>query len=263
MIMRQDNWLGIIVGIGLAWGVAAGAAQANGKAAPVPPTKEMVILDPSADPLGDPAVRARPSEFGGMVIDIPPTVIVHRYYYAGDRTFQGPFVPGGPTIVVASHPKTGERLYIPVQMIPGAPRVTYTSRSIQYDYGNQGIDVEFCFLTGRPIVSYRRGKTLHRIASDAYGSMVDASKSLALRSGAAEASHKTLESAKSFSGGVVDRTRDAGKIVATPIWQLKQLPVINWFSSNPADTAQRVRDAEIQINSIKGRNATIDIPTVR
>src|SRR5207302_10265435 len=125
---------------------------------PVPATMEIEVLDPNVDARGNPAVLTRPGPAGGVLVDIPPTVLVHRYYYTGDRTFQARLLPGGPCIVVASHPRTGERLYIPVQLPPGAPRVTYTAGSIEYDYGTQAVTISFCcLLHAGPKVTYRQG----------------------------------------------------------------------------------------------------------
>jgi hypothetical protein len=124
--------------------------------APVPPALEIEILDPGVDPLGNPAVLLERAENGEVRVDIPPVVLVHRYYYSGDRSFQGPMLPGGPSIVVVNHPKTGERCYIPVQMMPGAPRVTYTAHGIEYDYGANGTTISFG-LFGKPKVTYRTG----------------------------------------------------------------------------------------------------------
>src|SRR5262245_125102 len=83
--------------------------------APVPPDLEIEVLDPNVDPRGNPTVVTRPAAIptgmgasGRVIVDIPPTVLVHRYYYTGDRSFQYKMLPGGPCIVVASHPKTGE-----------------------------------------------------------------------------------------------------------------------------------------------------------
>lgn len=138
-------------------GAISTARAAERGPANVPPTLEIEVLDPNADPLGRPAVELR-HEDGAVRVDIPPAVLVHRYYYSGDRSFQAQLLPGGPCVVVASHPKTGERCYINVQMMPGAPRVTYTGHSIQYDYGDHGITVHFGLL-GQPTVKYRSGET--------------------------------------------------------------------------------------------------------
>jgi len=125
----------------------------------VPPTLEIEILDPNADPLSRPAVELQQGVNGNMIVNIPPVVLVHRYYFTGERSFQSQLLPGGPTIVVANHPKTGERVYIDVQMPPGAPRVTYTDHAIEYDFGDTGVSV--CFgLLGIPSVKYRSGPTI-------------------------------------------------------------------------------------------------------
>ena len=89
----------------------------------VPPTQELEILDPNADPTGRPAVRVSPviGPDGQAQIEIPPTILVHRFYYTGDRSFQGPMLPGGPTVVVVNHPADGERIYLEVQMLPALP----------------------------------------------------------------------------------------------------------------------------------------------
>ncbi len=131
---------------------------ADRPASNVPPTLEIEVLDPNADPLGRPAVELVQGE-NGMIVEIPPVVLVHRYYFTGERSFQAQLLPGGPTIVVANHPKTGERTYIDVQMPPGAPRVTYTDRAIEYDFGNTGVTVCFGIL-GNPSVSYRSGPSV-------------------------------------------------------------------------------------------------------
>ena len=93
--------------------------------------------------LGPSPVELGRDEAGNVIVDIPPVILVHRYYFTGERSFQAQLLPGGPSIVVVNHPKTGERTYIDVQMPPGAPRVTYTDHSIEYDYGETGV--------GRPL----------------------------------------------------------------------------------------------------------------
>lgn len=135
--------------------VPAGQAREPGPAN-VPPTQEIEILDPGVDPEGRPAVLIDRSSDGETTVDIPPVVLVHRFYYSGDRSFQGPMLPGGPSILVVNHPKTGERLYVEAQMMPGAPRVTYTRHGIEYDYGEHAVSLRFGLL-GKPKVMYRSG----------------------------------------------------------------------------------------------------------
>lgn len=148
-----------LITLAFAFAFGSSSAQLSGGEPPpfpVPPTLEIEILDPAADPVGNPTVTLRQTPHPDRLeVDIPPTVLVHRYYYTGARSFQAQILPGGPSIVVANHPDTGERCYIPVQMLPGAPRVTYTAKSIEYDYGSQAIFVDF--QTSPPSVRYRSG----------------------------------------------------------------------------------------------------------
>lgn len=120
---------------------------------------DLVILDPDAHDRGLPAVEL--SGIGGQEIDIPPTVHVHRYYYSGDKVYQGPILQGGPTIVVASHPKTGERMYIDVVLPAGAPRIAYTKHTISYIYNDRRVEVKFQHFPFDPcvaVVKHHHGK---------------------------------------------------------------------------------------------------------
>ncbi len=134
-------------------------------AAPVPPTDEIEILDPGQGSTHVPAVVTAVGDDGIQRVDVPPAVLVHRYFPTGDRSFQAQFLPGGPTIVAVNHPKTLERVYIPVTMPPGAPRVTYAGKSIIYDYGPQSVKLHFGPL-GKPTVTYSQGTMAGERARD-------------------------------------------------------------------------------------------------
>jgi len=185
----------------------------------VPPTLEIEVLDPGVDPLGNPAVIVGPGGTDPCVrIDIPPVVLVHRYYYTGDRSFQAQMLPGGPTIIVVNHPQTGERCYIPAQTLPGAPRVTYTSSCIEYDYGENGITVHFGLL-GQPTIKYRSGLTW----STKMGNLVHAeqlkAKAQAVTDGckaAASTSHTALKVA-AINGS------EAAKAVTLPVQNILRM----------------------------------------
>ncbi len=162
MSLRIQAWKLVLIASAVSWlssDLCAAPPTAN-----VPPTLEIEVLDPNADPLGRPAVELIRDESGNMTVDIPPVVLVHRYYFTGERSFQAQFLPGGPTIVVANHPKTGERTYIDVQMPPGAPRVNYTDHAIEYDFGSTSVTVHFGML-GSPSVKYRSGPSLNSRAN--------------------------------------------------------------------------------------------------
>lgn len=108
----------------------------------VPPAQEIEILDPRVNPQVNPRAIGIPGP-NGLEVEVPQVAIVHHFYYTGDRRFQGPLLRGGPTIVVAVHPQTGERCYVEVQMLPGAPCICYRCDEIEYDFGRQAIIVQF------------------------------------------------------------------------------------------------------------------------
>lgn len=122
-------------------------------AVPVPPSQEIEVLDPAQGATHVPPVVLTGGEGGTQQVDVPPAVLVHRYFPSGDRTFQAQFLPGGPCIVSVNHPKTLERTYVMVTMPPGAPRVAYTGKSITYDFGPQSVTLSFGLL-GKPTVTY-------------------------------------------------------------------------------------------------------------
>ncbi len=105
---------------------------------------ELVVYDPGTHERGLPAVQFAPSACGNLTVQIPPAVHVHRYYYNGDKEFQGPIIQGGPTIVVANHPDNpGCTLYIRVNLPSGTPRIAHNKSSITYVYANSRVVVKF------------------------------------------------------------------------------------------------------------------------
>jgi hypothetical protein len=241
-VLRQFRVLGSLMLLC----ILAVTAHSTPHAAPVPPTLEIEILDPNVDPLGMPAAIPKEILPGLTRVDIPSTVLVHKYYYSGDRSFQARFVPGGPTIVVANHPKTGERLYIPVMMVPGAPKVTYTSHAIAYDFGNQTICIQFCWLTGRPEVHYSN----HVVSQSTWAkltAMHKETKNLIERTGLPNAGRKLTAVTKNVTETSVDNMREAGKMIIAPVIQVgKMIPGINTLTSHPEDRASSLRDVQIQ-----------------
>ena len=228
----------------------------------VPPTLEIELLDPNVDPLGNPAVLTRPGP-RGLEVDIPPVVLVHKYYYTGDRSFQGPMLPGGPTILVFNHPATGARQYLEIQMLPGAPRVFYAKNAITYDYGPQAIIVSIGH-HGKPSVTYREGVPLGeqvRRSREGFHHDVD---DLAERSGWAGARRQARSGAKNAAGNAVDLSHTVAQRVAAPFVQLlRSTPLGNAFSTDPARQAAHARDASVRRAGADAGGLSADVPTVR
>ncbi len=113
-----------------------------------PALNQLVVLDPGVDEKGLPAVHV---DDEGQV-EIPPTIHVHRYYYSGDLEYQAQILQGGPTIVVANHPKTNEKMYVDVMLPAGAPVIAYSKHSITYVYEDQRIAVVFSHLLPKHVM---------------------------------------------------------------------------------------------------------------
>ena len=123
---------------------------------PVPPSQEIEVLDPVQGATNVPPVVLTGGDGGIQQVDVPPAVLVHRYFPSGDRNFQAQFLPGGSVILSLNHPRTLERTYVMATLPPGAPRVTYSGTSIICDYGPQSVTLSFGPL-GKPTVTYTQG----------------------------------------------------------------------------------------------------------
>lgn len=238
----------------------------GGRPEPVPPTLEIVVLDPNADPLGNPAVEIQPSADnpGMMEVDIPPAVIVHRFYYTGDRCFQGPMLPGGPSIVVCHHPKTGEKCYVPVQMLPGAPVVRYSAKGIEYDYGKNGITLDFCTCKGHPKVVYRNCRPPARVAKNVAAGVARGTVRLVDESRVPEATLVVADGVKNVSCATRDAVTTVGTRLLAPFIQLiASTPLGTVLNKPPGEVAQHYRDRQVREAARKARRDDVTIPTLR
>ncbi len=221
------------------------------KAVPVPPALEIEVLDPAADPVGNPAVETRLGPDGRMTIEIPKLVLVHRYYYTGDRSFQFRLIPGGPVVLVVDHPRTGERLYVETTLPPGAPRVNYTSESIQYDYGNQSVTLLFP-KHGSPKVAFR-----HSSEKSSVERRVD--RELKLATTNAEPKRKFGESLRKAATSTSKGVHSLSTVVTKPIAAaIKATPLGN-LRSTPERDATKARNtlADKAAKEASTVNATI------
>ena len=239
----------------------AGFARADGfrpAGAPVPATQEIEVLDPGVDPTGKPAVLLRPGPAGGQVVDVPPAVLVHRFYYTGDRTFQGPMLPGGPMIVAVNHPATLERVYVPVTMPPGAPKVTYTGHAIRYDYGPQSVTLRFG-VCGKPTVHYSQCSQLGEKTRQTVVGACDTTKDLYRRTGIRDGYQQLCDETKKLLGATADALGSARQTVANP--------VVMGFQSltsavQPAEAAGAKRAATATENATRRLDAEPFVPRV-
>lgn len=184
----------------------------------VSPSDELMVIPPKVDSLNLPrAVFVPRGDSQHLDIEVPPTVILHRYYYTGNRDFQAQMLPGGPSVIVARHPGTGEQIAIEAQLLPGAPRVYYTRREIRYVYAEKTIAVHFGiepFTDTKVVVCDHQTAgavkaTTHKVSSSLVG--------LARRTGIPHAVASVDRHAKEGVVAVADRMHDVGSVAIQPV----------------------------------------------
>jgi len=230
----------------------------------VSPADEITILDPGTNSLGKPSPIVTGAD-GVRHVDIPPTVIVHNYYYTGDRDFRGPSFPGGPSVVVVSHPATGERQYLEVQMLPGSPRITYRKSYIDYNFGERRIRVRFKqplhpFDRNAVTVAYGDGDEDDLEPSDSQPGHVS---DWIHRTGVPDAVRYVATGTHNALDTTADRFRDAGELIVAPVVRLIDATPLGGLVSSAEERAQRSRDAGVRRAEQLARETEGSIPTLR
>ena len=217
----------------------------------VAPVDEILIISPQVDSELKPRpVFVKDEVTGGKHIEIPPTVIVHRYYYTGDRNFQGPMLPGGPSVVVANHPVTGEQISLEAQLMPGAPRIYYTKQAIRYDYGGQSISIRFgCEPLIAPSVVVHQHPGWAVRTHNAAQNVKQSSSSWYRRTGIPGAAQKLNASAKEGLHATADGIQKVGAMVTDP--------VTSFLESTPASSVLHSPDATNAGGIVNELNGTI------
>lgn len=157
---------------------------------------DLVIYDPGTHEQGLPDVTFEP-DGEGQEVDIAPIVHVHRNYYNGNQEYQGPIISGGPTVVVANHPRTGERMYLDVMLPAGAPIIEYDNSKITYVFADRRVVI--CF-SGRnkATIKHLSGRGAARIARE--------------RAATAKEKHKVAVQQSTLAGALKEAACDAKKM---------------------------------------------------
>lgn len=189
----------------------------------VSPADELLIIDPNVDPQKRPTPTfVMDPRTHTQRVEIPPTVIVHRYYYTGNRNFQGPMLPGGPTVLVMNHPHSGEQVSVNANLLPGAPRIHYNCHWIRYDYADRSICVDFGkFGLCEPKVIYQRNSALHEKLEDKAAEVHNTGRSFIRRTGIVEVASGLKRRTRDGFLAVGDRINQAGSTVvhgAAGVW---------------------------------------------
>ena len=253
--------------VGLCLAVAAWTARpARGREPRAPGLNQLVVIHPGAHERGLPAVRLKPTVDGSVQVDIPRTVHVHRYYYDGDKEYQGPILQGGPTVVVANHPKWGQQMYVDVTLPAGAPIIAYDRNSITYVYPDRRVELQFSrWRAERVAVKYHAGQGVGRRASEVARRIVansrdtcDGSPTLQsvkeLATGGGGVVLGAVEGVDTLVGALIRRVTAVGELV----------PGVQPLFSSAEERPQRVYQHTIRRAQVEKNRAELKfLPTIR
>ena len=183
-----------------------------------PGLNQLVVLDPTPDQNGAPSVSV---DAEGKV-EIPSTLHVHPYNYSSDMEYQAQILKGGPTVVVASHPKTQTKMYVDVVLPAGAPVIAYNRESITYVYTDHRIVIHFsdlfpkCF-TVKNVPGRGLGRKLRDASKDVTKRVTTVRKQSSLvreLSGAAKGTGKVLKGAGGIAMKATSSLIERGRALA-------------------------------------------------
>ncbi|MEM6473646.1 MAG: hypothetical protein AAF802_29075 [Planctomycetota bacterium] len=221
---------------------------------------QLVVIPPGVHERGLPGVRLEPSANGELTVDVPPTLHIHRFFYDGDREYQGPIVHGGPHTVVANHPATGERMYVDVSLPAGSPTIAYSKKCITYVYPDRRVSIRFGRWNHQSVkVHYYSGRGVGRRTRELASHFITKSQS-ALRGSstvqsiadASKAGTSTLAGAKnavdSAAGFVVDGLTSVVKVI----------PGVSTLSSMGNQASQSAYESEVRGLAREKKSSAID-----
>jgi hypothetical protein len=230
---------------------------------------DLVVYDPGAHERGLPSPQFVQTEYGdGLRVDIPPAIHVHRYYYSGDKEFQGPIINGGPTVVVANHPKTGERMYFDVVLPAGAPRIAHNKHSITYIYPDKRVAVKFHHFplnSNQAAVKIQNGKGLGRNIHEARENVSEHVKEGLANSPVIQSGKECAGEMSDFLHGVKVTLGDLSSSGADGLKTLSNMiPGVTYLKSKAEQEPQKDYANSIRAAGIKkARDETPFVPTNR
>lgn len=163
--MGRHLWLILLAGMPVVDADSVQAQEPRG-----PGFNELIVVDPGVSDDGKPTVVIQDGK-----VEVPPSLHVHPNYYSGDREYQAQILQGGPVIIVANHPKSGQKLYIDAILPAGAPIVAYSAHAITYVYPDRRVCIEYCLLDEcRATVKYVSGRGFTREVHEKISNSVEA-----------------------------------------------------------------------------------------
>lgn len=226
---------------------------------------ELVILDPATgtSDAGAPAVIYNEET---NQVEIPPVLHVHRYYYSGDREYQGPLIGGGPTIVVAQHPATGKQVYVDVMLPAGAPEIAYTRQSISYVYEDRRIVISFSHLRKEHVkVAVIHGRGPRRVITEKAHGITERLKAKRDESGLVNSLRESAASHRNRIKGVIGLSQGAVAFAVDKTGELVRIvPGAQMLQSLGEQADEEAARQEIRHAALeKQENEQIFIDTIR
>ena len=226
---------------------------------------ELVIYKPGTHAEGLPAVEFVPRG-PGLAVEVPPAVHVHRFYYSGNKEFQGPFVSGGPTMIVANHPKTGEKVSIETNLPAGFPELAYTRDSITYIYPERRVVIEYSnHHPNKVAVRFEPGRGAGRKLHERSKTLVTRYRDHREKSELTKIVRDTRKGAKELAKGASKSVETvAAKAVQTSTSFFSGLPGISQLQGTGRQAPAQARESAVgnAADRLKGA-VSEDNPTVR
>ncbi|MEY2724539.1 MAG: hypothetical protein RLZZ458_406 [Planctomycetota bacterium] len=222
---------------------------------------ELLVIEPQGQESGQPTAVIKDGK-----VEIPPTLHVHPYYYSGDKEYQAQILNGGPTIIVANHPKSGEKLYIDAVLPAGAPIVAYSAHSITYVYTDRRVCIEFHLLHhDRAIVKYISGRGLVRETHEQLDEVADSIDEHRKKSRLMTELGELKTEAKDIAKGSVGVITGAGAVAVERVRAVTRvLPGAAALRSLGKQAEERAAKEETrQLGILKAKEESLDIPTIR
>lgn len=233
-----------------------------------PDLGDLVVIEPEKDGIGRPVVRVGADH----KVDIAPAMHIHRLYYSGDREFQGPIMSGGPTTVVAKHPKTGQQVHIEVVLPPGTPVISYDNNSITYIFPDHRVRVGFCTHSrncdkckGPYTVSHVDGPSLERKLRDQQRETSADVKTVAKSSKLLHAAHDQFDQRVNVVKGAIGVADQTGATVIDKVGQIfSMVPFVAPLESLGKQSSARANVEQMRRAGIKQeKEATEYFKTLR
>lgn len=247
----------VVVFAGMLWALPTAPGQEPREAG----FNELLVIDPGVEENGLPTAIVQDGK-----VEIPPTLHVHPYYYSGDKEFQSAILNGGPTIIVANHPRSGEKLYIDAVLPAGAPTIAYSAHAITYIYADRRVIIEFHLLhTNKAVVKYVSGRGVVREVGEEIDDAVEAVQEHNRKSRLATELGELRSEAGLIARGSVGVVQNAGAVVVERMRAVTRvLPGVAALKSIGEQADERQAAEEVRQNGLRAlRDAEKTIPTNR